>query len=136
MKTTALIEKGTDGTFTIFTHDLQHTTIGEGDTVEEAKADFENSVTEMIRSYGNQDLPKELKDLDFQFKYDISSMFDYFRFVNVTQFAKTAGISPSLLRQYKAGNTYISERQITKIETALHKIGRELSTVKLVYFPL
>lgn len=131
MRTIALIEKGTDGTYTIFTPDLQHTIIGEGTTVEEAKADFENSVMEMTESYNKEDLPKELKDLEFQFKYDISSIFDYFRFVNVTQFAKTAGISPSLLRQYKAGNTYISERQISKIETALHKIGKELSTVKL-----
>lgn len=44
MKTTALIEKGKDGTFGIFTPDLNSTIIGEGNTVAEAKADFKNSV--------------------------------------------------------------------------------------------
>jgi transcriptional regulator with XRE-family HTH domain len=70
--------------------------------------------------------------LDFQYKYDLSSLFDYFKFVNVTQFAKTAGISSSLMRQYKTGNTYISEKQLNKIERALHKIGRELSSARLI----
>lgn len=51
MKTTALIEKGKDGTFGIFTPDIQATIIGEGRTVAEAKADFENSVREMFASY-------------------------------------------------------------------------------------
>ena len=48
MKTIALIEKGKDGNFGIFTPDLQHTIIGEGRTVAEAKTDFENSVKEMV----------------------------------------------------------------------------------------
>jgi len=132
MKTLALIEKGKDGTFCIYTPDLQHTILGEGNSVEEAKIDFENSVKEMLQSYSDDTLPEELKKPDFQYKYDLSSLFDYFKFVNVTQFAKTAGISSSLMRQYKSGNTYISEKQLSKIEMTLHKIGRELSSVKLV----
>lgn len=51
MKTIALIEKGQDGTFGIYTPDIQTTIIGEGKTVSEAKADFENSVKEIIDSY-------------------------------------------------------------------------------------
>ena len=132
MKTTALIEKGKDGTFCVYTPDLEHTIIGEGISVEEAKKDFENSVKEMLQSYTEKTMPEELKDLKFQYKYDLSSLFDYFKFVNVTQFAKTIGISSSLMRQYKAGNTYVSEKQLSKIEGALHKIGYELSSAKLV----
>ena len=132
MRTIALIEKGKDGTFGIYTPDLEHTIIGEGRSVEEAKMDFENSVKEMLASYTDRSMPEELKGLEFQFKYDLSSLFDYFKFVNVTQFAKIAGISSSLMRQYKAGNTYVSEKQVGKIEKALHKIGNELSDVKLI----
>ena len=132
MKTTALIEKGKDGTFGIYTPDLEHTIVGEGLSVEEAKADFENSVKEMFASYTEDTVPEELKELEFQYKYDLSSLFDHFKFVNVTQFAKTAGISSSLMRQYKVGNTYVSEKQVAKIEKALHRIGKELSSVKLV----
>lgn len=51
MKTTALIEKGKDGTFSVFTPDINHTIIGEGSTVAEAKADFENSLAEMIARF-------------------------------------------------------------------------------------
>ena len=47
MKTTALIELGRDGTFGIFTPDLKCTIIGNGDTVEEAKEDFEIGAEEM-----------------------------------------------------------------------------------------
>ena len=74
METTALIEIGKDGTFGIYTPDINHTIIGDGETVEEAKADFENSVMEMLLSYTEtgREIPEELKDLHFTYKYDIS----------------------------------------------------------------
>jgi len=133
MITTALIERGKDGTFGIFTPDINSVIIGEGNTVEEAKADFENSVEEMILSYvevGDK-LPDELKDVEFVYKYDIASMFDYYSWINVSQFARKAGINPSLMRQYRMGNTYISDNQISKIENTLHSLGKELAAIKL-----
>ena len=133
MVTTALIERGKDGTFGIFTPDINHTIIGDGTTVEEAKADFENSVKEMILSYTetNREIPDELKDIQFIYKYDIASMFNYYDWINVSKFARKAGINPSLMRQYRVGDTYISEKQINKIENTLHSLGNELSTIKL-----
>jgi predicted RNase H-like HicB family nuclease len=78
MVTTALIERGKDGSFGIFTPNINHTIIGDGNTVEEAKADFENSVEEMILSYieSGRELPEELKDIQFVYKYDIASFSD------------------------------------------------------------
>ena len=133
MVTTALIERGKDGKFGIFTPDINHTIIGEGNTVEEAKADFENSVEEMILSYveAGDELPEELKDIQFVYKYDIASMFDYYNWINVSKFARKAGINPSLMRQYRMGKTYISDNQISKIETTLHSLGKELAAIKL-----
>ena len=133
MVTTALIERGKDGTFGIFTPDIDHTIIGDGNTVEEAKADFENSVREMILSYTEADteIPNELKDIQFVYKYDIASMFNYYDWINVSKFARKAGINPSLMRQYRMGKTYISENQINKIENTLHSLGDELSSIKL-----
>jgi hypothetical protein len=69
--------------------------------------------------------------LTFEYKYDIASLFDYYNWINVTQFAKIAGINPSLMRQYKKGLSYISEKQANKIEVALHKLGNELSSIIL-----
>jgi predicted RNase H-like HicB family nuclease len=133
MGTTALIEKGKDGTFGIFTPDINSTIIGEGDTVEEAKADFENSVREIIQFYKEDgiELPEELKDIEFVYKYDIASMFNYYDWINVSRFAKKAGINSSLMRQYKSGKAYISENQIGKIENTLHQLGNELAAIKL-----
>ena len=133
MKTTALIEKGKDGTYGIFTPDINHTIIGEGNTVAEAKADFENSVKEMILSYTetNREIPSELKDIEFEYKFDISSLFNYYDWINTTKFAKTAGINPSLMRQYKTGKAYISDAQTQRIESVLHRLGKELTSVKL-----
>jgi len=135
MKTTALIEKGSDGTFGIFTPDIDHTIIGEGKTVREAKADFENSVKEMIISYTERglEIPNELKDIEFEYKYDVASIFDYYDWINVSRFAELAGINASLLSQYKNGlAAYISEKQIKKIETALHRAGNELQAAQLI----
>ncbi|MDR0757839.1 MAG: pilus assembly protein HicB [Tannerella sp.] len=133
MTTTALIEKGNDGTFGIFTPDIDHTIVGEGNTVEGAKADFENSVREMKLSYteNNHEIPDELKDVQFIYKYDIASMFDYYDWINVSRFAKKTGINPSLMRQYRMGNKYISEKQIGKIEETLHRLENELAAIKL-----
>ena len=133
MVTTALIERGKDGTFGIFTPDINHTIIGDGNTVEEAKVDFENSVREMILSYteNNRELPDELKDIQFVYKYDIASMFNYYDWINISKFARRAGINPSLMRQYSMGKTYISENQINKIENTLHALGNELALIKL-----
>ncbi|MDR2120345.1 MAG: type II toxin-antitoxin system HicB family antitoxin [Tannerella sp.] len=133
MTTTALIEKGKDGTFGIFTPEIGHTIIGEGKTVEEAKADFENSVREMKLSYteNGREIPDELKNIQFVYKYDIASMFDYYDWINVSRFAEKAGINPSLMRQYRMGKKYISEKQAGKIEETLHNLGNELAAIKL-----
>jgi predicted RNase H-like HicB family nuclease len=134
MKTVALIEKGKDGTYGVFTPDIDHTIIGSGGTVAEAKEDFVNSVNEMILSYteNGKAIPKELQGISFEYKYDLASLFDYYNWINVTQFAKIAGINSGLMRQYKAGITYISEAQARKIETALHRLGEELTAVSLI----
>lgn len=131
MKTIALIEKGKDGTFGIFTPAIDTTIIGSGASVAEAKLDFENSVREILASYEGEVLPTELQGITFEYKYDVASLFNYYSWINVSKFARIAGINPSLMRQYKSGNTYISEHQALKIENALHQLGNELVAVKL-----
>ena len=133
MVTTALIERGKDGAFGIFTPDINSTIIGDGNTVEEAKADFENSLKEIMQFYkeDEKELPDELKDIQFVYKYDIASMFNYYDWINVSKFARKAGLNPSLMRQYRMGKIYISENQLNKIENTLHSLGNELAAIKL-----
>lgn len=132
MKIIALIEKGKDGTFGIYTPNIKTTIIGEGNTVAEAKADFENSVKEMIDSYEGEKLPTELSGMTFEYKFDIASLFDYFDWINVSKVASKLGINASLLRQYRQGNTYISEKQAAKIEAGIHSLAKELASISLL----
>lgn len=132
MKTTAVIEKDTEG-FGVFTPDLKTTIVGEGRSVEEAKADFLNTYKELLSYYteSGDAVPEELKDLEFEYKYDISSVFNEFDFINISKFAKWTGIEPSLLRHYKLGDTYISAAQAKKIEKGLHRAARRMMQVLL-----
>jgi len=132
MKTIALIERGRDGMYTIFTPKIESFILGIGNTVQEAKADFENSVKEIKESYIDikQSLPKELIDVSFEYKYDIASFFNYFDWINVSKFAKKSGINGSLMRRYKSGE-YISQKQVSKIEKSLNELGKEISEIKL-----
>ena len=133
MKTVALIEMGKDGTFGIYTPSIESTIIGEGASVEEAKSDFENSVREVLAMYADnqEELPEELKDISFEYKYDLASFLNYFKFINMTQLAKMAGVNASLMRQYKQGQ-YVSAKQVSKIQTAINEIGRQMAEVKLI----
>lgn len=133
MKTTALIEKNSQGKYSIYTPNIETTIVGEGDSVCSAKEDFDRSVKEMVASYvdAGDELPMELEDLTFDYRYDVASVFNYFDFINVSKFAKWAGINPGLMRQYKTKSTYISENQANKIEAALRKVGKELASVSL-----
>jgi len=131
---TALIERGKDGTYGIFTSDIGSVIIGEGKTVAEAKADFENSLRE-VRQFAEEDgveLPEDLANATFVYKYDLASLFNYYPSINVSQFAKYIGLNPSLMRQYKTGNAYISEKQAARIEEGIHRLGKELMEVKLI----
>ena len=87
----------------------------------------------MLASYteNGEELPAELHGIEFEYKYDVASVFNYFDFINVTKFAKWAGINGGLMRAYKSCDTYISEKQAKKIEEALRRIGRELSAISL-----
>lgn len=129
MKTTALIETGPDGGFDIVLMDLEnHVIFGDGDTVQEAKEDLLNSIQEVIASYTEEGepVPEELCNLELEYKYDIASFFNEFKWINISALAKVLGMNKSLLYQYKKGDTYISHEQMKRIEKGVHELGKKL----------
>ena len=129
MKTTAVIETGPGGGFDIVLVDLEgHVIFGDGNTVEEAKEDLLNSYQELLDYYHEEGrpIPEELQNLEFDYKYDIASFFDEFKWINISALAKVLGMNKSLLYQYKKGNTYISHRQMKRIEKGVHELGKKL----------
>ena len=129
MKILAIIEKGTDGLYSIYSDDmlLNHGLGGYGSSVEEAKADFMESIKEAKGMITEESipLPNEMEYIDVTFKYDLQSFFNYFDWINVSQFAKKAGINESKMRQYKNGLAFAGESTTKKILDTIKNIGAE-----------
>ena len=129
MKILAIIEKGADGLYSIYSDDmlLNHGLGGYGSSVEEAKADFFESIKEakeMIIEEGKV-LPDGSDAIDVVFKYDLQSFFNYFDWINVSQFAKKVGINES------NGLAFAGESTTKKILDTIKNIGAELQSATL-----
>ena len=135
MNILAIIEKGTDGFYSIYSDGmlLNHGFGGFGSSVEEAKADFMASINEakeMIAEDG-ETLPNDAESIRVVFKYDLQSFFNYFDWINVSQFAKKVGVNESKMRQYKNGLAFAGEATTKKILAAIKNIGAELQSATL-----
>lgn len=130
---TVAIEKQNDGTYIAYNKDCdKFTAIGSGDTIVEAKEDFFNSIEEMKEVYQEHgdEIPAELLE-EPVFEFDLASFFEFYSFINVTAFAKMIGINGSLMRQYKKGNTYISNTQLEKIQNFVNAMGADFQRLRL-----
>lgn len=104
------IEKQGDGSYIAYNVGVDGmVAIGTGESVKEAKEDFANSLMEMAEDMAEEEKARLITTPEYHF--DISSLFEYYKVINVSAFAKMLGMNDTLLRQYKKGNTYISERQ-------------------------
>lgn len=129
MKVTAVIEKGSDGFYSVYvTDDLPGFGLnGAGASVEEAKKEMlaaYDEIKEIMVEEG-----KTVPDLEFEYQYDLKSFFDYFDWINVTKLAKKLKINRSLLSRYKHGDAFASEKQLSKIQRGLQELGGELLAV-------
>ena len=133
MKTIALIERGKDGSYGIYTPNLESTISGNGATLEAARKDFEEAYREALDVFEEMGspVPEELKDLEFEYRYDLSAFYEAHPYLNVTQVARYIGINETLMRQYRRGQ-YISETQLARIQEGIRQIGRELAHVELI----
>ncbi len=128
------IEKQSDGTYIAYnTTGEKVSLIGTGDTVKEAKEDFFNTIEEVRQSYEEigDEMPSCL-DEEVEFHFDLSSLFEYFSVLNVSALARYLGINDSLMRQYRKGDTPISDKQLERIEAGIHRLGSELAALRLV----
>ena len=134
MKTTAIVEMWDDKTISVYVPDFDGFSLnGQGNTVEEAKQALMQAVDDYksMLSETGKEIPAALSDIEFEYKYDIASFFECFKFISVSTFAKYAGINPSLMRQYKQRIAFASEAQKMKIEEAIHRAGSEMLAVHL-----
>ena len=135
MKTVdVIIERGSDGTFdaNMETYsDLEFGLLGQGKTVEEAKADLMNSYNEIKEIFVEQG--KEVEDLRFEFKYDIPSFLQYYAFAfTLAGVERITGVSQGQLSHYINGVRKPSAKTARKIQERIHEFAKSLSQVRFV----
>lgn len=131
---TVTIEKDTDGTYVAYNVNGDGYVIsGRGASVEEARKAFMDTMRETAEyEAGESGRAAEILTAEPEFKFDVASLFDYYKTINMSAFAKSIGLNDSLLRHYKKGGVYISDAQLAKIEDGIHRLGKELSALRLL----
>ncbi len=133
-KVKAFIEKGTDGTYSVYV-DLDNNSLnygihGVGDTVELAMDDFNKSYLDMKTFYKEEG--KNFVEAEFEFQFDAESFLKYYSEIfSKPALEKITGINQKQLHHYASGIKKPREAQRRKIETALHNLGKELLAVRL-----
>lgn len=129
MKVTAVIERGSDQFYSIYTEeDIANFGFGGyGESVAEAREDYMTCIREM-REIAQEEGKSFPEDIEVEFRYDIPSFFNYFDWINISAFAKKAGINESKMRAYKAGIATASEKTLDKIRTTIKEMCATMST--------
>jgi predicted RNase H-like HicB family nuclease len=128
----AIIEKAEDGGYAIYSKDVNGL-FGSGLTEAEAKTDFLEVIEEQAEFYKEKhgQYPDWYQDgYEIEYRYDMSGFFLSFPFINASEFAKSIGINPSLMRKYKNGLASAGENQKNLIQEKFTDIVNRLERVK------
>jgi predicted RNase H-like HicB family nuclease len=130
---TAIIEKGTDGKYSIFIEDkdFAYGIIGTGNTVKEAMDDFNagyQDMKEYVISTG-----ESFEETSFLFKYDVPSFLQDFAYAfSLAGLERITGINQKQLGHYISGFRKPSEKTVRKIESGIHAFSKLLEAVRFV----
>lgn len=131
MKVLVTVEKGSDGFFWCRTEDDIHKgyLTACGSDVATAKEDLLVCLKEACEDFAEQGL--EVPDIEFTYKYDLQSFFNYFSYINPTEVARRSGINTSQMRQYTSGVKNASEATYAKIAACVAKIKQDIQAATL-----
>lgn len=134
MKTvTAIIERGTDGRYSVFIEDKDYPygVIGTGATVKEAEADFMEGYEDMRLFVEESD--GEFEAAEFVFKYDVPSFLQAFAFAfSLAGLERITGINQKQLGHYISGFRHPSPTTVRKIESAIHSFSEQLAAIRFI----
>jgi hypothetical protein len=105
-----------------------------GENVEEIKSNVVMLLEDHLANEGATQVEWQkitITDINFDYQYDLSSLFEQFKVLNVSEIAIKAGVNKSLLLQYKRGLKHASQKQAKKIEQTIHDLGKELLAVSV-----
>lgn len=129
------IEKSADGTYWGTTQNIPGSVTADGSTLEELKENLKDAIELYVETAAGHDeeiYRKLAGGFDLEYEIELNKLFKVVQELNVTAFARRAGINPGLMRQYASkDNLYVSEERAKKIERELHNLGEELLAIKL-----
>lgn len=132
-KIEAIIERASDGTYSVYCTNEMFS--GMGDTVEAAQADMLEQMKffkETAATDGHT-YPAFLdNDFDIVYKFDTKSLLEYYSgILTLSGLEKITGIHQKQLWKYLHGQANPRRAQIEKIESGLHRFGKELIATSL-----
>ena len=132
-KVTAVIERAGDGTYSIYmdADDMDYLVTGTGKTVEEAIAMFQGGYDDMSKYYAAEG--KSFEEIEFEYKYDMASFLSYYsKILSLAGMSRLTGINQQQLSHYLTGRRNPSAKTIEKMQAAIQRFGKDLSTVHFV----
>ena len=127
----AHIESNGQGMYSVYVEEnLPFGLLGEGATIEEAKADF-MAVYEAMRE-AHKARTGEEASYEFSFVTDMSAFLATYKYIlSLAGLAKLTGINKAQLSQYVCGTRRPSPKTQDKIKRALAGLGKELMAASM-----
>lgn len=126
----AVIERGTDGRYSVYVNDSHYPygIIGTGSTVQEAEADFQAGYNDMKAFV--EESGEAFEEADFSFVYDVPSFLQEYAFAfSLAGLERITGINQKQLGHYISGYRSPSRKTVRRIEASIRSFCARLSSV-------
>jgi hypothetical protein len=133
MKVDVIVEKGKDNLFSVNMdyYELDFGLSGFGKTADAAINDFYQCWEEEKEMCKNEG--KEIPELEFNIKYDITSFLDYYAgILSKSGLEKITGINQKQLWHYSSGRRKPTKKTSEKIQTNLYRFAEKLKQVQFI----
>lgn len=127
-KVKAIFEFGSDGTYSVYMDDetLEYTVNGQGNTIQEARADFCAVYEDMRKFFAEKNM--NFTEVEFEYEYDLVSFLKYYsQLFTLVGLSKLTGINKGQLSHYINGTSRPGARTVAKIQAGISRFAAELA---------
>ena len=127
-KVTVIIEMSNDGSYTaVPQHNYKIGFFGQGNTVDEAIIDLNNSLCEA------KEIMPELPTMEWELKFDTASFLQFYsNRLSLAGLQTITGINRKQLSHYVTGHSRPSAATVQKIQAGINNFSQQLSRVCLI----
>lgn len=125
----AIIERGKDGEYSIFLDcdSLEYCVNGQGETIQEAKADLQGVYDAMRALYTTEH--RKFTDVEWTYSFDYVSLLQYYaQYFSLVGLSRLTGINKGQLSHYINGTSRPGRSTIEKIRGGLSRLASDIET--------